>query len=46
MLVTSARSQGVEEWRKHSELRPETDLLREGSDVRQASEKSPNHVKH
>lgn len=45
MLVTGASVQGVEEWRKHSELRRESDPLRRGSGRSQASKKSSKHVK-
>jgi hypothetical protein len=46
MLVTSARSRGDERWRKHFEPRPESDPLRRGCGVHQASQKSPNHVNY
>jgi hypothetical protein len=44
MLVTGASVRGTEEWRKHSELRRESERIRLRSGPRQASQKSPNHV--
>ena len=45
MLVTGASVRGVEEWRKHSELRRESERLRTRSGSSQASKKSSKHVK-
>lgn len=45
MLVTGASVRGVEEWRKHSELRRESESLRTRSGSSQASKKSSKHVK-
>lgn len=44
MLVTGASIQGVEERRKRSELRYETEFLRKRSGSGHASQKSPKHV--
>ena len=44
MLVSGASIQGVEERRKRSELRYESEELRFRSGRSQASQKSPNHV--
>jgi hypothetical protein len=45
MLVTGVSVRGVEERRKRSELRRESDLLRKGSGGCQASKKSSKHHK-
>lgn len=45
MLVTGASVRGVEEWRKHSELRRESEVIRHRSGSSQASKKSSKHVK-
>jgi hypothetical protein len=38
-------SEGEEGWRKHPELRRETDPLRRGSETNQTPQKSPKHHK-
>lgn len=38
-------SEGEEGWRKHPELRRETDSLRRGSETSQTPQKSPKHHK-
>ena len=45
MLVTGVSVQGVEVWRKQTELRRESDPLRRGSSTYQASKKSSIHHK-
>ncbi len=45
MLVPGLSVQGVEVWRKQTELRRECDPLRRGSGFYHASKKSPTHHK-
>ena len=45
MVIRVQASEGEEGWRKHPELRRETDPLRRGSETSQTPKKSPKHRK-